>query len=413
MSHLFPYDPTLERIRKILAEREAALSKAEKCANGMLHAMASKPRTSRPSSGVPRMKDMPPPPPRKGEKTVFTPVLKPMPDDGRLMTIVKFGTVDDARAFFDDCFWKGEKATAEWKHLATALLRQDKPLARLLIHWGATVDKESLTQMTAEHKEDYAQTLRRCGYHVKNAPVVPTVLEPEPPRDRADLIPQEWKEILKTAQKKHLSTLRDHTPTQEALIAGGALRDLFNGRAGQIKDVDIFLPRQKSSLEFIKRAFEAAGVSLVKKEKEIVEYASDSYGGRFVNSRKMVAETEMSRVLFNQMDSYTVRSAKTGTAYNFIFTDGIAGVVDNFDIGLCQIAFDGEKIVTTPAYDNDVKNKTITLINSNKGSKEHLQRIVVKYPDFAPCPVAQNLLRSPIRRLLGMKPKGTGHTGPR
>src|SRR5262249_19343650 len=69
-----------------------------------------------------------------------------------------------------------------------------------------------------------------------------------------DRVPDEWKRIVKSFQLRGAN---------EAVIAGGALRDLFNDR--EIKDVDIFLRsqgNQKRNRRLIAEVFDAAGVEI-------------------------------------------------------------------------------------------------------------------------------------------------------
>lgn len=55
------------------------------------------------------------------------------------------------------------------------------------------------------------------------------------------------------------------------------------------------------------------------------------------------------------------------------------GLLEAFDIGLCQVATDGREIVSTDAYKEDVKNKRITLTRPNFTTDDHLKRVMAKY----------------------------------
>jgi hypothetical protein len=62
---------------------------------------------------------------------------------------------------------------------------------------------------------------------------------------------------------------------------------------------------------------------------------------------------------------------------------------DEFDIGLCKIAHDGERIIRTKAFDQDLRNKTLSIDGKKLGPKnfewaleKHIPRIQKLYPDF-------------------------------
>jgi hypothetical protein len=103
------------------------------------------------------------------------------------------------------------------------------------------------------------------------------------------------------------------------ILAGGCLRDMLLGRP--IKDIDIFVPSK----------------------------------GAFY--------------------------AENAGHYQIIHKDfnGPLDLLNGFDLGLCQIAFDGRVFIRTPAFLEDVMNKTITVFSVQQ---EHLTRVHAKYSDF-------------------------------
>jgi hypothetical protein len=111
-----------------------------------------------------------------------------------------------------------------------------------------------------------------------------------------------------------------------------------------------------------------------------------------------------------EMESWKIM-ASDHTEYNIIFVNDkldrklaeqarpseqrsiFAGaIIDSFDIGLCQIACDGDSIVSTPAYRDDVKHKRVSLIRPNMTSEDHLKRVTTKYADWQLNPEAQKAL---------------------
>lgn len=83
-------------------------------------------------------------------------------------------------------------------------------------------------------------------------------------------MPEEWLRVLEA--------LRQQKQTAYSSIMGGALRDLFNGRA--VKDVDIFLPSQGSTRKnekLIMKAFAKAGLAIRTKKLLHHRYSGASY----------------------------------------------------------------------------------------------------------------------------------------
>jgi len=125
-------------------------------------------------------------------------------------------------------------------------------------------------------------------------------------------IPDVWIEALKECQSID--------PT--AIIAGGCLRDLYFGK--EPKDVDIFtgqLPGWKLEDE---NCFDYEGMQYV----------------------LCVAD-----------------AIKNNVHYNLIVVEPVSAeeLIITFDLGFCQIAFDGEKLIKSPAFLWDAKYNLITL----------------------------------------------------
>jgi hypothetical protein len=230
-------------------------------------------------------------------------------------------------------------------------------------------------------------------------------LDPTPADARQ--VPESWRGLVAAMQQEG---------APEAIIAGGALRDLFNERP--IKDVDIFLRgqgnqgRNKSLME---KAFAKAGLKIEKQRVDDGGYFTTST--EFPDPKHTKAETGSGGFTRQRYaESWTVlaapdRGAAT-TRYNVVFVDDTldtnraAGkppegqnaafrqtLLESFDIGLCRIACDGREVVSTPEYREDVVFKRISLLIPNTGSLDHLQRIVKKYPDWQLNPAAKTTLQ--------------------
>jgi hypothetical protein len=330
------------------------------------------------------------------------------PDDSSLSVMIEAGDVNAVRKYFDIGFWKGWQERPGWKHLKLALRREDKPVLKLLITWGASATEDELAQfrVTAKDKyRGYIKLLRQCGLPLSATAMedIPYA-EPEAPVPDAGLIPEEWKKVLRAAQDLGAG---------EAVIAGGSLRDLFNNRA--IKDVDIFLKSrgsEKKNREFLKNVFNASGLEITAQS-----YESDGYSTNPIylpDPKKdglsiQYKEGYDTIIKESRAESWKVIAGPSKTEYNVVFVGdaklsdwaSIATLEDKrfgwtlisgFDLGLCQIAYDGKVIPHTCAYDHDVKYRQITLQNPNDKSKEHLQRIAKKYPDWELCAKSRKLL---------------------
>ena len=352
----------------------------------------------------------------------------PWPRPGRfddvLSEIVASGNVQQARDYFDKVFWESQQDRPGWKHLRLAVLKEDRAMIRLLATWGAHPSEDELAHfraVTGEKYPAYVRLMRQGGLRSNGQPwedIVPEANVKDTEEDlvvksfvdnsfadhRFEKIPREWLLVLAGIQQAGAT---------EAVIAGGALRDLFNNRA--VKDVDIFLRSQgseKKNRKFLAAAFEASGV----KVQEQRFTTSDGYGTSVENiafpapnSSRDVSSAETTLKRERTLESWKVM-AGANTEYNVIFvTDNldekllrdsnrftgnkvfdaksifVGGLLEAFDTALSQIATDGSEIVSTQGYKEDVRNKRITLSGGNT-TEDHLKRIVAKYPDFEPSP---------------------------
>ena len=312
-----------------------------------------------------------------------------------LLEAVGSGKVEEARKIFDKMFWQGTPVRPDWSMVRSALVKENKPMLRLLAAHGAKIDGAGLEALKKENAGKFAiyeNLLRKSGigraFEEKQASSVPADERPHVTDSMLkDEIPQEWRNVLRVTQEDG---------GREAVIAGGALRDLFNKRA--VKDVDIFLRsrggpwRNKRLLEGI---FKRAGLHVKKKFVGLDDYGLTVY--KQFPPPKTGAFTRDTGTAYPETigtaESWEITAGPRGTVYNFIFLDGPLSrqlaeespkaLMETFDIGLCRIAFDGEKVIRTEEYKKDAREKTITLLQANASSQEHLHRIAEKYPDFA------------------------------
>ncbi|HYD19610.1 MAG TPA: hypothetical protein VEF76_14140 [Patescibacteria group bacterium] len=356
-----------------------------------------------------------------GEKKMIQPST-PWPRatrfDDALSEIVAAGDIAGARNYFDTVFWEAQKERPGFKHLRLALMREDLPMVRLLATWGAHPSHEDMAILRAQEADKYlryVQLLRQGGLRSNGQPweeITPNVAAAAAVDDpvarqgfvdgkfvdkRVEQIPQEWRRVLQGFQANGAN---------EAVIAGGALRDLFNRRA--IRDVDIFMRSQgsqKKNRQFIEAVFNAAGVPV---QAQSIRYDGGGYGfatrqENFPDPKGHTEKTSDPQLgkRVRTLESWKILAGKDKTEYNLIFVEDtldrklakeaskfqgksifVGGLLESFDIGITQIATDGEEIVSTRAYDEDVRLKRLTLLRPNDATVDHAARIIQKYPDF-------------------------------
>lgn len=327
------------------------------------------------------------------------------------------GNIGMVRKYFDEVLWEKKSERPTWEHLKLAVLREDKAIAKLLVTWGARASEEGLGElqrMDPKKYPDYLKVLRQAGHGMTAEKIAAGNKVAEKAKDhndslseeiirsfiddkfvdhRINQIPREWRKALQAFHE---------TGAKEAVIAGGALRDTFNKRA--VKDVDVFLKSRgsvKKNRKFLKQVFAAAGLRIVEQPVYTGGYGDDMQAlpdpkqGVFVPKRHVgyggiIPETKS--------ESWVVIAGPQKTEYNIVFMDGpladamSKAVADNrtpakqaisaFDLGLCQIGYDGDAIVTTDKYRNDVAKKVIEIDNGNPSTLHHVERIRKKYDDW-------------------------------
>jgi hypothetical protein len=193
----------------------------------------------------------------------------------------------------------------------------------------------------------------------------------------------------------------------EAIIAGGALRDLDNDRP--IKDVDIFVRnRGVMTKTMLEKAF-GYNVRDVKIDFNVTDENGTPDGSAAQDIEEMYDLTDWSgvrltcsfdhlnpdwtqRIYLNESEGppkFEVIAVQVPEGDNFM-----TSIVDDFDIGFCKIA--GELSPLDPPhlmrviwaeYDKDKREQTLTVVRADKDgsldrTKKRLARINDKYPEW-------------------------------
>lgn len=327
--------------------------------------------------------------------------------------LIRRGNIKDLREHFNRAFWDKNVERPDWRHLEQALRREDRPAMKLLIAWGASATPLDIARLKREDEEKFQSRLmllRQCGLKppLPDAVALAQLEESaDPPgivglgnglvsfpgmKGGAKAVPQEWKDVLDAFHR---------LGSTEAIIAGGALRDLFHERP--IKDVDIFLQStggERPNRQLLEKVFRSLGWKI---KRQSTYFGEEEFPGPIV-TREARGQYGWGDTL---SESWTVKAGTRGTEFNVVFVGkGFMrqmdrtlpfghGAISLFDVGLCQIYTDGDMIFASRAFREDSANCTLTLKRPNDSSSEHLRRIARKYPDFTPCPEAHKMLNPP------------------
>lgn len=172
-----------------------------------------------------------------------------------------------------------------------------------------------------------------------------------------------------------------------AVVAGGAIRDLYHNK--RPRDVDIFVWDPNYSNEstiFGKKEF------LSSKEPITLVGQDDKW-----RTALGLASTDVILQLFGSDSAYNnegnithVWDIHIGVGNFQIITTKlppITHVENNFNIGLCKCYYDGNTICYTDDFIRDDLNETLTIVNQNMSEgdiirtiEEHIPRIQTRYP---------------------------------
>lgn len=161
-------------------------------------------------------------------------------------------------------------------------------------------------------------------------------------------IPQGWKIML--------SAIQQVCPS--AVLAGGCLRDLDNGR--DVKDLDVFI-RAETEGE-ARQAIDGlrdAGIAVSFEQNEHNCYPEDQN-----LEVVLVAECE---------------TPATDFPVQFIFTNWPTDrIVERFDYGICRLAFDGQSLTVPKEYEED-KQARVFRLRRDRGTPRAMQGSVHRY----------------------------------
>jgi hypothetical protein len=138
-------------------------------------------------------------------------------------------------------------------------------------------------------------------------------------------IPASWGILLRT--------VRDVCPS--AVLAGGALRDWDNGRP--VKDLDIFIAAD---------GMDEALAAIARLTRAGFEVSFDETGEETAYPEDQNLEVILVADVLNRRP--------TALPVQLIFTAwDTSQIVERFDYGICRLAYDGERFVRPPEYDED------------------------------------------------------------
>lgn len=169
-------------------------------------------------------------------------------------------------------------------------------------------------------------------------------------------IPTLWSDVLSKIQ----------TVFPSAVIAGGALRDLDNERP--IKDVDIFIPVQTPD-DYTK----------------IYDLFPDAVLSKHTQYGIKAVPDDADR------DIWAIFNLNRGSlldgsfiSFDLIICTEAAADMNSFDINLCQIIYDGHKVVKSNEYIKGQAEKVLKVLNVNRTDRNarRMERMKAKYPDF-------------------------------
>jgi hypothetical protein len=175
-----------------------------------------------------------------------------------------------------------------------------------------------------------------------------------------------------------------HQPTT---LAGGALRDLDNGRP--VKDWDIFLGVCNESgpsgdtwfVEAVTRIIATHAAKVLPQPPAALSAARYRAMGALLLG---VTDLEIQGEYVNLVGFDIDLLHPNGRHWNRV-------VIETFDLGICQIATDFHQMDVTDDYNNDKANEIMTFthdaVNGNtslgvKRAMRHWKRIHPKYPDW-------------------------------
>lgn len=97
------------------------------------------------------------------------------------------------------------------------------------------------------------------------------------------------------------------------------------------------------------------------------------------NNAIVSKETTFSKTYDFIIEHNGVVSRRTIQLINFVYRNKASEIIDTFDLSVCQIAFDGERIVVVDGVLDDIKNKRVKLHVDNLTQPGSTLKRIVKY----------------------------------
>lgn len=172
--------------------------------------------------------------------------------------------------------------------------------------------------------------------------------------------------VIPTAWLNTMSRVRSVLPS--AFLAGGALRDLDNGRP--VKDLDVFFTEGAYDLSYLEDSLAKLGY-----------YFKSRCAAQYMTGAAGEVDGTTTYVNTDDEDLPELNLIQLDPSFN------PASIIDRVDFGLCQIGADHMGVVTTPAYEFDKLNQcfTLTRAESVEGvmrSLKRYDRLSQKYPGW-------------------------------
>lgn len=176
-------------------------------------------------------------------------------------------------------------------------------------------------------------------------------------------VPSKWTEVLKKIQEVFPS----------AVIAGGAIRDLYHNR--EPKDVDVFIP---VTLEEFELKFGTGEMYDMLNGLNPLWHclAASIYGQSTIPEEHNKGFREIYSIYQVTVDDMP---------YELIFIRKEEhNIMQDFDINICQCTYDGKRVTLSNNFLEGVLTKTIKVCNVNRKDRQakRLQRMTDKFPEY-------------------------------
>ncbi len=164
-----------------------------------------------------------------------------------------------------------------------------------------------------------------------------------------------------------------------AIVAGGCLRDVDHGVPW--KDIDIFISTRNENFEM---TLKEIGQGLGTPPSEVTWSPGQMLGdNEHFNVTDELTYREWNREILGVYE-FSTNGGETVQIIGLDMPDfSMSTVVGRMDIGLCQIAWDGEEFHRSAQYLEDRQKKTMTCMLDLTVDKDHLPRTINRFLRWA------------------------------